>query len=344
MTKWKYLLAYAAPASAIAGLYFKGWAAPGAMYIGFVLIPLIEGLFFNKMKRPAKPESIHESPVLFNLFLYLNLPLLYFIVFYYLYTVQYTSGLTLAEHIGFIFSVGLVIGTAGINVAHELGHRRESYHRWMSWSLLLPALYLHFYIEHNKGHHRYIATPQDPATARRGEPIYSFWVRSVTDSYRHAWQFEKERLRSINRPVYSRHNLMIWFLLVILFYLVGIFVLFSFYAMIMAMVIAIVGFLFLESVNYIEHYGLMRTVDEKGSPGPIHDGLSWDADQPLGRIFLYELTRHADHHTNATTPYQRLSFKADSPKLAHGYPASILLSLIPPWWFNTMDKRLPTQP
>ena len=79
MTKWKYLLAYAAPASAIAGLYFKGWAAPGAMYIGFVLIPLIEGLFFNKMKRPAKPESIHESPVLFNLFLYLNLPLLYFI-------------------------------------------------------------------------------------------------------------------------------------------------------------------------------------------------------------------------------------------------------------------------
>lgn len=121
MTKWKYLLAYAAPASAIAGLYFKGWAAPGAMYIGFVLIPLIEGLFFNKMKRPAKPESIHESPVLFNLFLYLNLPLLYFIVFYYLYTVQYTSGLTLAEHIGFIFSVGLVIGTAGINVAHELG-------------------------------------------------------------------------------------------------------------------------------------------------------------------------------------------------------------------------------
>jgi alkane 1-monooxygenase len=339
MSKWKYLIAYAAPLSAILGLYLKGWWSPGAMYVGFLIIPLIEGLFYSEMGIKISSEE-KRSPILFNLFLYLNIPLLYFILFYYFYTIQHHPELAWAEHLALMVNVGLIIGTSGINVAHELGHRKERYHHWMSWILLLPALYLHFFIEHNKGHHRNIATALDPATARKGEPIYSFWLRSMRDSYVHAWKLEAERLRGMNRNPIRFNNLMLKFQVATLGYLILIGILFSFNIMIMAILIGLVGVLFLESVNYIEHYGLLRKINADGTPGPIHEGLSWDADQPLGRIFLYELTRHADHHTNATIPYQDLKPKIHSPKLAYGYPASILLALVPAWWFCVMDKRL----
>ena len=104
---------------------------------------------------------------------------------------------------------------------------------------------------------------------------------------------------------------------------------------VMIALVGIIGLLFLESVNYIEHYGLLRK-----STDPVHEGLSWDADQPLGRIFLYELTRHADHHTHAGKPYQTLQASHRSPKMAYGYPASIVLALIPHLWFKIMNPRL----
>lgn len=339
MTKWKYLIAYAAPLSAILGLYLKGWWAPGAMYVGFLIIPLIEGLFYSNIGIEGSPVE-KRSPALFNLFLYLNIPLLYFILFYYFYTIQHHPELSWTEQMALMVNVGLIIGTSGINVAHELGHRKERYHHWMSWILLLPALYLHFFIEHNRGHHRNIATTDDPATALRGEPIYAFWWRSIKNSYLHAWKLEAERLKLKHQRMISIHNLMLKFQLVTLGYLITIGMLFSIHIMIMAILVGLIGVLFLESVNYIEHYGLLRKINADGTPGPIHEGLSWDADQPLGRIFLYELTRHADHHTNATIPYQDLKPKVQSPKLAYGYPASILLALVPSWWFSVMDKRL----
>ncbi len=340
MSKWKYLIAYLAPGSAIAGLYFKGWLAPGSVYIGFILIPIVEGLFYHQVKILEEEPTSKASPALYNLFLYLNIPLLYSIVFYFLYIVHTHQGLKVWEYITMILNVGLIIGTSGINVAHELGHRREKIHHWLSWLLLLPAFYLHFFIEHNKGHHRYIGTLQDPATARKGESIYAFWWRSTLESYQHAWHIEHERLKLQNKPFWSRYNLMLWFQLTIIVYLGAIAIFFSWFTMMMAILAGIVGFLFLESVNYIEHYGLLRKNNADGTLGPVHAGLSWDAEQPLGRIFLYELTRHADHHTHAGIPYQDLKAHSQSPKLAVGYPASIVLALIPGWWFNVMDRRL----
>ncbi|MEP7265987.1 MAG: alkane 1-monooxygenase [Saprospiraceae bacterium] len=340
---WKYVVAYLAPFSAIIGIYFKGWYSPGSMYIGFILIPIIEGLFFKNPAIDFEGEPGPSHSFIHDLFLYFNIPLVYFIVGYYLYTIS-SYPLHLLEHIALIFNVGLIVGTSGINVAHELGHRKSKIHHWMAWSLLLPALYLHFFIEHNKGHHRYIGTPEDPATARYKESIYSFWIRSIKDSYLHAWYIQQERLRLKRVAFFSIQNTMLWFQLATFIYLALVAILFSWFAMAMAILVGIVGTLFLESVNYIEHYGLRRNKISPGNYEPIHEGLSWDADQPLGRIFLYELTRHADHHTHASKPYQQLQSSELSPKLAYGYPASIVLALIPELWFKIMNPRLAKMP
>ena len=334
MHRYKYLIAYLAPISAFIGLYFKGWWSFGSIYIGFLFIPAVEGLFYKNPDIDDAPTGEPKKSFLHDLFLCLNIPIVYSLIYYYAFTIN-TFDLVWYEHFGLVLNVGLILGTSGINVAHELGHRKEKIHHWMSWALLLPSHYLHFFIEHNKGHHRYIATLDDPATARKDEPIYSFWLRSVKDSYWHAWAIEKERLELQHKKVWSTDNLMILFLLSSLAYL-GFFILvFNLYVAVMIALVGIIGLLFLESVNYIEHYGLLRKSTE-----PVHEGLSWDADQPLGRIFLYELTRHADHHTNASKPYQTLQASYRSPKMAYGYPASIILALIPHLWFKIMNPRL----
>lgn len=304
------------------------------MYIGFLFIPVIEGLFFRKPVIDNSPTEVSKKSFTHDLFLYFNIPIVYALVFYYANTL-YTSNLLWYEHIGLLLNVGLILGTSGINVAHELGHRKEKWHHWMSWLLLLPSHYLHFFIEHNKGHHRYIATTEDPATARKDEPIYSFWLRSIKDSYLHAWTIEKEKLSLQHKNFWGPHNLMLWFISCSIAYILLFALVFNLYVAFMVSIAGVIGLLFLESVNYIEHYGLLRKSTE-----PVHEGLSWDADQPLGRIFLYELTRHADHHTNASKPYQTLQASHHSPKMAFGYPASIILALIPGLWFKIMNPRL----
>jgi alkane 1-monooxygenase len=340
--KYKYLIAYLAPISALAGIYFLGWASLGAIYIGFLIIPLIEGIWFPDPTIHNKPTGESNHSGLHDLFLYLNIPILYAVLLYFLYTVSFRS-VGWAEMLALILNVGLVLGVTGINVAHELGHRKEKHHHWMAWALLLPSFYLHFFIEHNKGHHRYIATLEDPATARKNETIFSFWIRSIRDSYLHAWHLEWDRMKRTGQAAWGLKNLMVVFSIVQLAYIGLIAISFGIYPMLWAGAVGLVGLLFLESVNYIEHYGLMREIKQDGSYGPIHEGLSWDADQPLGRIFLYELTRHADHHTNASKPYQVLQASYQSPKMAYGYPASIVIALIPPLWFRIMNPRIPLQ-
>lgn len=337
INKWLYLLAYTAPASALAGLLLRGWFSPGAMYIGFLVIPMVESLWFKSPEINSEPVE-RPSSKLFDWFLYLHLPVLYGIIIWYLYLLIHKT-ITPAEHVGLALNVGLILGTSGINIGHELGHRREGYHHVLAWLFLLPALYLHFYIEHNKGHHRNIATTEDPATALKGETIYAFWLRSVCQSYLHAWKIQLDEIRLKQIPFLSIKNTMLVFLIASILYLATIVLFFSWFAAMMALVVAIIGVLFLESVNYIEHYGLSRNSEKDGSPEHIHEGLSWDAEQPLGRIFLYELTRHADHHTHANLPYHALSPKKQSPKLPWGYPAAILHALIPPWWFGVMHRQ-----
>jgi alkane 1-monooxygenase len=250
------------------------------------------------------------------------------------------GGLAIYELIGITLSTGIIVGTIGINVAHELGHRVKKYEQTLSKSLLLSALYMHFFIEHNRGHHKNIATEEDPASARFGENLYSFWIRSTVGGYFNAWRLEAERLERRNLPVFSIHNEMLVFQIIQITYLVAVGLIFGWMMIPFAIAIAIVGFLELETVNYIEHYGLRRKKLPSGRYEKVTMHHSWNSNHEMGRLLLYELTRHSDHHYKATRKYQVLRHFDESPQLPYGYPGSMLLSMIPPLWFKVMDRKV----
>lgn len=244
------------------------------------------------------------------------------------------------EGIGMILNVGVVLGTLGINVAHELGHRQHKFDIILSKILLIPSFYMHFYIEHNLGHHKHIATPKDPATALLNENVYFFWIKSVFKSYLNAWKLEAKRLSKNNFSFWSIHNQMIQFVIIQVIYLVAIYYFGGMKCLIFLFLSGLVGILLLESVNYIEHYGLLRKIMSNGKYEPVMPKHSWNSNHELGRIFLYELTRHSDHHYKSTIKYQALSHHDESPQLPFGYPGAILIALIPPIWFSIMNKKV----
>ncbi|MEM9822117.1 MAG: alkane 1-monooxygenase [Bacteroidota bacterium] len=340
MKDLKYLLAYLAPLAAYLGIYHGGIWSPGSIYIGFVLIPALE-LFHSgsKVNYSNEEESSRLSNQVFDWLLYLNIPLLFGLLPYYFTTIA-GGGLTTLEITGMTFSVGLLVGTIGINVAHELGHRNKKHEQWMSKLLLMTALYMHFFIEHNRGHHKNVATELDPASARYGESLYTFWIRSTVGSYLHAWKLERERLAKQQIPSFSWQNEMVWYQLIQIGYLIGVGLLFGWAMVPYAIAVAILGFLLLETVNYVEHYGLRREKLASGRYENVSPQHSWNSNHELGRIFLYELTRHSDHHFKANRKYQVLRHMDISPQLPYGYPFSMLMSLIPPIWFAVMNKEV----
>jgi alkane 1-monooxygenase len=236
--------------------------------------------------------------------------------------------------------MGIFLGAMGINVAHELGHREKAYERFIAKLLLLPNLYMHFIIEHNRGHHVNIATKEDPASARYNEMLYSFWIRSVTMTYVSAWRLEAKRLRNEGKRFLSIHNEMIIFQIVQLAYLFLVWYFGGFVFLLSAILIAVVGFLLLETVNYIEHYGLSRKKMENGRYERVQPWHSWNSDHVLGRLILFELSRHSDHHFKANRKYQVLRHFDESPQLPYGYPMSMLMSFVPPLWFAVMNPRV----
>ena len=212
----------------------------------------------------------------------------------------------------------------------------------MSKLLYLPCLYMHFYIEHNFGHHLHVATPNDGATAKYNQTVYSFWISSVSKQYVDAWKRQIQLLKIRNKPLVSISNDMLWYHLIQPLYLFGIFYFFSVEVMLFALAIGVISFLFLESINYIEHYGLRRQKLGSGRYERVQPHHSWNSNFNIGRIVLYELTRHSDHHYKSSKKYQVLRSYEECPTLPLGYPASILLSFVPPLWFRVMNPRVPS--
>jgi alkane 1-monooxygenase len=343
MKDWKYIIAYIIPLAAFWGIHQGGWLSFGSVYVSFVFIPLLELILpKNISNHKEEEEEARSNSRFFDVLLYSHVPILYALVFYALYYFQ-THTLTMLETVGMASNIGILVGGFGINIGHELGHRNTTFEQNLSKLLLLPALYQHFFIEHNRGHHKNVATNLDPATSRFGENIYAFWWRSVTGSYMSAWQIENEQMKRDNKPVISWANGMIRFHVYQTVYLVAIGLFFSFSAVLMAIAIGVFGFLLLETVNYIEHYGLKRKQLANGRFEPVLPHHSWNSDHELGRIVLFELTRHSDHHYKATRPYQILRHFDESPQLAFGYPLSMIAALVPPLWFSLMDKRVPRE-
>jgi alkane 1-monooxygenase len=343
MKDLKYLAAFSIPATAVLGLYLKGywvWATP---IFAFGCIPILELIFpidNSNLDEQAAEDKLKDK--LFDWLLYLNLPVVYGILIYALFTIT-SNGLELYEFIGLIFSVGIVLGVNGINVGHELGHRQNTPERFLGKALLLPSFYMHFYIEHNYGHHLHAATPEDPATARYNQSVYSFWFTSTIRQYFNAWRIQKKLLKNNQKPFVSLKNDMLWYTVLQLIYLCVVYVLFGAKGLLFAVFAGIVGFILLETVNYIEHYGLLRQKTKSGRYERVKEIHSWNSNHVIGRIVLYELTRHSDHHYKSSKKYQILDCHEQSPQMPFGYPTSMVLALLPPLWFKIMNKRIPKQ-
>jgi alkane 1-monooxygenase len=250
------------------------------------------------------------------------------------------SGSTGFDLMGQIISMGILCGTFGINVGHELGHRKPIFEQFLAKSLLLTSLYTHFFIEHNKGHHAHVATEEDPSSAILGQSIYSFWPQTVFGTYVKAWKINLDELKKKGLGFLNTQNEMLLFTLaqVILMVLIGYF--FGYYTLLYFLLSATIGALLLETVNYIEHYGLLRTRNPNGNYERVLPKHSWNSNHLLGRLMLFELSRHSDHHYLASRKYQVLRHHDDAPQMPTGYPGMIVLALFPPIWFRVMNRQL----
>ena len=245
------------------------------------------------------------------------------------------------ELVGKLFAMGICCGVIGINLGHELGHRFTKFERFLAKSLLLTSMYMHFIIEHNRGHHNRVATDEDPATARRGEILYFFWIRSIIFGYISAWKLEMERLKKMEIPFFSLKNEMIQFVLIQGSFAGLIFILFGLKGMIFFLLAALIGGLLLETVNYIEHYGLQRIKNKvTNTYEKVFPTHSWNSNHKIGRIYLFELTRHSDHHYVASRKYQILRHFDESPQMPFGYPSMMVIATIPPLWFFVMHRHI----
>ncbi|HPH84208.1 MAG TPA: alkane 1-monooxygenase [Ferruginibacter sp.] len=310
------------------------------MLYAWMFIPFLE-LFLqpDTSNMSAAEEEMAKKNRVYDFLLYLIVVLQYGALLYFMYSMTQTD-LLWWEKLGRIMSMGLLCGTFGINVAHELGHRSNKYEQLMAKALLATSLYMHFFIEHNKGHHKNVATPEDPSSARYNEPVYTFFLRTIIFSYLSAWKIANADARKKGTPAFSIHNEMIQahffqgLLLALTWYFWG--------GMIMVYFIcaAAIGILLLETVNYIEHYGLQRRLQENGMYERAMPQHSWNSSHPLGRIMLFELSRHSDHHYLASRKYQVLKHHEEAPQLPTGYPGSMIISLFPPLWFYIMNRKI----
>ena len=249
------------------------------------------------------------------------------------------GGLSAVEKIGLALTMSMVSGIA-INTAHELGHKRASVERWLSKVALAQSGYGHFFIEHNRGHHVRVATPEDPASARMGESFWAFLPRTVLGSVRSSWELERERLGRSGRSPWTPSNdiLNAWAMTLLLY--AGLAVAFGPVVLPYLLIGAVVGSSLLEVVNYLEHYGLLRRRREDGRYERTCPEHSWNSNNVASNVLLYHLQRHSDHHANPTRRYQTLRDFEESPVLPTGYAGMIVLALVPPVWRRVMDGRL----
>lgn len=303
MSSFKYLTPLLVYVGAIQSFTSYGLACYIPLIYSWVIIPLLELLFRADAGNLSEAEEqLAKANRGYDYILYLVVIMEFPILYLFLYSMQ-DPALSIPDIIGRTASMGMVCGIFGINVGHELGHRKKPYEQWLAKASLLISLYMHFFIEHNKGHHKRVATPEDPSSARKGEMVYSFWIRSIIFSYFSAWQIANHDSRKKGYAALSIHNEMLQIHIIQLSWILLIGILFGFPILVYYLAAAFMGILLLETVNYIEHYGLSRKKLDSGNYERAMPQHSWNSDHVLGRLMLFELSRHSDHHYLASRKY-----------------------------------------
>lgn len=339
MSKLKYLSAFILATTVYISFTNVGIWTYLPLFFSFGFIPLVELLFKPDAKNLSEGEKqkAANNPY-FNFVLYAVVIVQVAFLIFFLMVIQ--ENLSTFDLTGRIISMGILCGIFGINVGHELGHRSNRFEQFLGEILLLTSLETHFLPYHNSGHHHNVATPKDPATARKGEIVFLFWFRSQLGSYFQAWKIESDRLHKKGKSMSSLSNKMLVYTFAQMALLTAIYYFFNVQTMFYFLAAALIGILLLETVNYIEHYGLLRKINANGNYERVQHQHSWNSNHILGRTMLFELSRHSDHHFKASKHYQLLDAMPNSPQMLTGYPGMMLLALVPPLWFKVMNKQL----
>ncbi|BDB43131.1 hypothetical protein Mkiyose1665_54410 [Mycobacterium kiyosense] len=324
---------------ALTGLGVFWWIGP---VLAFGVIPVLDQMIRPDSSNP--PEDVLEwleGDRFYRCITYLYLPNQYGSV---LLACWFWAGggwvtMTFADKAGLMTTVGLIGGLA-INAAHDLGHTREVQERRLAKLALAQTCYGHFFVEHNRGHHVRVATAEDPASARLGETLYAFVPRSVIGGVRSAWNLEAARLARDGKTRWTLRNdvLNAWLISIVLFAVLALW----FRPVVLPWLIgqAVIGIGLLETVNYVEHYGLRRQQLASGRYERVRPSHSWNSNTVIANVCLFHLQRHSDHHANPLRRYQALRHDEESPQLPGGYSTMVPLAMIPPLWRRVMDRRV----
>lgn len=342
--RWLWALSAVYPLQAFIGIWLHANTGNEAwlflpLLLNYGLAPLIDWLIGEDRNNP--PEAVVmqlDRDPYYRRLTWIVVPL-HFVAL--IGTAWYagTQDLSTGAILGLAVIAGMISGLA-INTGHELGHKNSSFEKLLAKIVLAVAAYGHFTIEHNRGHHRDVATPEDSASARMGESIYRFALREVPGAIRRAWTFERERLNRRGKSAWHPGNQILQSYALTGLLSIALIVAFGWMMIPFLLLHNLFAWWQLTSANYIEHYGLLRSRDDSGKLETCQPHHSWNSNHIFSNLVLFHLERHSDHHTHPLRRYQALRHFENLPQLPSGYFGAYLLAYVPPLWFRVMDPRL----
>lgn len=314
------------------------WLTPAFLFIGMPVLDMVIGINTKNAPEAAVPRL--ESDVYYRYLTYFSVVLHYLALGVGAWTVG-TQHLDVSGYIGVTLSCGL-ISAYGIVTAHELGHKKGSFERWMAKFALATGVYGQYMTDHNRGHHRDVATPEDSGSARFGENFFSYMLmRQLPHStFTRPWQLEKERLARKGKSAWSLENEFIQPTLISLVTYALLTAVFGLAILPYLLAVAFTSYFFLAIIDYIEHYGLLRKKLPDGRYERVRPEHSWNTDHVATNIMYMHAQRHSDHHAYPTRRYQVLRSYPDLPTMPNGYPGMFWLAVIPPLWRAVMYPRV----
>lgn len=348
--KYSYLLLVFIPLTAVCVLAGSWWSliAPNVVILFHLIYDNVSSP--DLQTRPIKHKGI------LNFMLYMHLPASLVLVFVLVWQAApgdflgfgaWLSGLTsfdllqahnemsLSQLLSAAFAVGFILSTNTL-VGHELVHRTShKFSMFVGRWLLAIVGDAQFSISHVYAHHLNVATYEDAATARRGESLYAFFFRSSIGQYQESCEIEKRRLTNRGVSFWSFRNRVLTGVAMTVVIAACTTLIAGWLGLLAYGVLLLTSKFLFETVNYIEHYGLLR---EKGSK--VEPKHSWDCNTRAASYVLYNLSRHSDHHASATTPFWELKAHPNVMELKYGYIAHMILAMIPPLWHQYTASKL----
>ena len=305
----------------------------------YLLVPLIDWALAEDLSNP--PEEVVpqlEQDSYYQKLLYYTVPMHFVTFFACAYWIA-AFDLSIAGYLAVAVSAGMAAGL-GINTGHELGHKSDAFGRFMAKLVLSVPGYGHFCIEHNAGHHVHVATPEDPASSRMGENIYSFALREIPGGFKRGWDLEKRRLQALGLSMWSWKNDILQSYCLTAVMQISLIALIGWYIVPFLIIHNVFAWWQLTSANYIEHYGLLREKKDNGKYARCEPYHSWNSNHVFSNLLLFHLERHSDHHAHPTRHYQSLRHFENVPELPSGYFGSYLIAYVPWLWYKLMDPKL----